>query len=63
MTRFVAIFAFASGVLVSAAQAHVRVLPFESQPGAHQTYSHRALDRGLDCLRFLATAKPRQSRK
>jgi uncharacterized protein YcnI len=46
MTRFVAIFAVVSGVLVSAAQAHVRVLPFESQPGAHQTYTVKAPTEG-----------------
>jgi uncharacterized protein YcnI len=29
----------ASMAFASTAQAHVRVLPFESQPGAHQTYT------------------------
>lgn len=36
----------ASMALASTAQAHVRVLPFESQPGAHQTYTVKAPTEG-----------------
>ena len=39
MQFYRAIFALASIAFASSAQAHVRVLPFDSQPGVHQTYT------------------------
>jgi uncharacterized protein YcnI len=41
-----AIFALAISLFTSTAQAHVRVLPFESQPGAHQIYTVKAPTEG-----------------
>jgi uncharacterized protein YcnI len=58
-------------VTASSAQAHVRVLPFESQPGAHQTYTVKAPTEGtvattsveLDVPEGVSIADPAEAKK